>query len=121
MPVMFGNRKFRPEDLDGRRFQDVSSPDAPIATYRVQGNRLSGQFQSESVPVGYVGGHVTDDGKVNFAYLSVNDAGEITVGVCSSEIVIDDDGRIRLEETFLRYLPQRLRGTSTLLEVVDEG
>jgi len=107
-------------NYDGRRFTRSDKDVAPIATYRQDGQVLSGSFCGSDVVYGTLCGVVDPDGSVHFGYSMVDTEGRVISGECRSQPSLDDAGRVHLHETWTRFCPEFAQGTSALKEIGDE-
>lgn len=108
-------------DYDGRRFRPVAdrSAEGRVAVYHQDGDLLWGEFLGGRARRGALAGTCTPDGRLDFAYCLVTDAGEVISGHCRSTPQLLDDGRLRLAEEWERYGRHAATGTSHLEEITE--
>jgi len=105
-------------DYDGRTFQACNSgADPTIATYRQHRDLLWGVFSGGHARRGSLTGLCAPDGTLRFAYTIVTHDDEVISGHCVSTPEVLDDGRIRLNERYVRYGLHQAQGHSTLEEI----
>ena len=109
-------------DYDGRRFRPVangSAEESRVAVYHQDGNLLWGEFLGGRARRGALTGTCAPDGRLDFAYCMVTDAGEVISGHCRSTPRLLEDGRIQLDEQWERYGAHAATGVSHLEEIRD--
>jgi len=107
-------------DYDGRRFRpvlDEHAGDGRVAVYHQDGDLLWGEFLGGKARRGALTGTCAPDGRLDFAYCMVTDAGEVISGRCRSTPLLLADGRIRLDEQWQRYGRNAASGTSRIEEI----
>jgi hypothetical protein len=106
-------------NYDGRKFRASHGEDGEAATavYHQDGDLLWGEFSGGDTRRGSLTGVCAEDGSLEFAYTMVSRDGEVICGHCRSTPEALADGRIRLHETFERYGPHAVRGTSHIDEI----
>ena len=103
---------------DGKRFRNThDGPQAPLATYRQDGDLLWADFGGGTVCRGGLTGLVDPDGRLDFTYTMTTADGRTIAGHCSSVPELLPDGRIRLREQWERYGEHAASGVSYLEEV----
>jgi len=103
-------------DYDGRRFKG-HAPDAPVATYRQDGEVVWSQWSGGDVRRGSLAGLCAPDGTVSFAYCMVLTDGRVVSGHSVNTPEFLPDGRIRLNERWERFGANAASGTSSIEEV----
>jgi len=105
-------------NYDGRRFQPTGhGPDAPITTYRQDGDLLWADLFGGKVRRGALCGRCDGEGVLDFTYSMVLKDGRVIAGHCRSTPEVLADGRIRLHEAWERYGPYAEAGVGELGEV----
>jgi hypothetical protein len=109
-------------NYEGRRFRSAEAlpGESAEAVYRQEGDLVWAEIKGGDVRHGSLAGLCDAGGRVEFAYIMVRgngETGETVVGRCVSRPEILADGRIRLHETWERFLPQAAQGESVLDEV----
>jgi hypothetical protein len=107
-------------DYDGRRFRKVSpDPDAPVTTYRQDGDVVWAELSGGGVRRGALTGRCAEDGTIELAYTMVTATGAVISGHSTNAPEFLPDGRIRLNERWERFGEHAERGTSAIVEVRD--
>jgi hypothetical protein len=106
-------------NYDGRRFHTAGAlpGESAEAVYHQDGDLVWADIQGGDVRHGSLTGLCDADGRVEFTYTMVRGDGELVAGRCVSVPERLADGRIRLNESWERYLPQAARGVSAIDEV----
>ena len=109
-------------DYDGRRFRPADDPAASdrVAQYHQDGDLLWGEFHGGRARRGALAGTCAPDGRLDFAYCMVTDAGEVISGHCRSTPRLLEDGRVRLREVWQRFGEHAATGVSHLEEIPHE-
>jgi hypothetical protein len=104
---------------EGRRFRTAGAlpGESAEAVYHQDGDLVWAEIKGGDVRHGSLAGRCDAGGRVEFAYIMVRDNGDLVVGRCVSLPEVLADGRIRLNETWERFLPQAAQGESVLDEV----
>ncbi len=87
--------------------------------YRQQDEILWGTYSGGSIKFGTIVGRVEPDGKLNFRYQHLNQAGEFMSGECDSTPTLLPDGRIRLQEEWRWMSGDQSSGSSIVEEVIS--
>lgn len=110
-------------NYDNKKFKAVSNSDngeveeGMIFNYQQDGNILSCTYAGATILKGQLLGLVLEDGSLEFRYQQVNANGEIMTGQCKSVPEIQENGKIRLYETWEWNSGDCSKGTSILEEL----
>jgi GNAT superfamily N-acetyltransferase len=109
-------------NYDGRRFAPLqNTPNGEVSgetvfCYHQEGGKVWADYSGGSIVKGLLTGNVKPDCSLEFAYVHVNDAGEVRVGECRSFPELLPDGRLLLHETWQWLNGDESAGASTLIE-----
>ena len=107
--------------LDGRRFASPAQVDGgdvgadTVFEYSQEGELVWARYAGGAVRIGFLVGTRAGDA-LDFRYSHVDAGGVTANGHCRSRIVVLDDGRLRLDESW-EWESRPGRGTSTLEEL----
>lgn len=89
--------------------------------YRQRGSVIWGTYEGGGIEIGTITGKVLEDGKLQFNYQHVSEAGELMTGYCESTPEMRSNGRIRLFEKWRWTCGDQSEGMSIIEEVVAMG
>ena len=88
-----------------------------IFHYYQERNVVWAMYKGGQIRIGTLSGFIKDDSKLSFRYGHWDIDGVFRTGSCTSQISIQDDGRIRLQESW-QWDDEKDSGESTLVEIV---
>ncbi len=112
-------------NYDGRRFRPVVNAangevnGETVFAYRQTGNLLEASYRGGGIWCGQMVGLVREDGRLEFCYQHLTDAGELRSGRCKSTPEVLEDGRVRLHEKWQWTSGDCSEGESIVEETLD--
>ncbi len=85
--------------------------------YRQEGQILWCDYDGLAIQKGHLLGKVDDDGAIEMRYHQVLKSGEIQTGICQSKPEIQENGKIKLLESWQWTSGDRSSGSSVLMEI----
>ena len=111
-------------NYDNKKFRALSNSEngeiekGMIFHYRQKGNVLSCAYAGDKIASGHLLGIVHEDGSIEMRYHQVNSKGELMTGTCKSIPEVQEDGKIRLYETW-KWTSGDLTSGQSILEEID--
>ncbi|MEO9532943.1 MAG: n-acetylglutamate synthase [Crocinitomicaceae bacterium] len=111
-------------NYDNKKFRALSNSEngeieeGLIFHYRQKGNVLSCAYAGDKISSGHLLGIVHEDGSIEMRYHQVNSKGELMTGTCKSVPEVQEDGKIRLYETW-KWTSGDLTSGQSILEEID--
>lgn len=88
-----------------------------VFTYEQEGDVLTCKYSGGKIKTGHLLGLVDEEGRIHMNYHQVNLKGELKTGKCLSVPELQDNGLIKLYETWQWTNGDEEKGTSVLLEL----
>ncbi len=109
-------------NLNNKQFKTVANtengdiPSDFIFLYKQTGNVLTCSYKCGDIVKGNLLGIVMQNDTIEMSYHQINKKGEIKTGVCTSKIIMQDNGKIRIEESWQWTNGDKSKGSSVLEE-----
>lgn len=109
----YNTKRFRPI----QNSENGETSEETIFEYKQFGNILTSDYKGGQIVKGHLIGLVDDNGHIEMRYHQVNVKGELMTGVCHSKPEFQDNGKIRLHETWQWTSGDKSSGISILEEI----
>jgi hypothetical protein len=111
--MKYEGKKFRPvyNSVNGETSSET------IFQYHQEGNILTCDYSGGKILKGHLIGLVEEDGSINMRYHQINKQGKLMTGICNSVPEIQENGKIRLHETWGWTSGDFSKGESVLEEI----
>ena len=112
-------------NLNGKTFQSLSNTEngevssETLFYYYQEGQIVCATYEGGSILKGTLLGKFISKDEIEFNYQHISKDDELKAGHCKSKILIQDDGKIKLEESWQWFTGDQSKGQSELIEKTD--
>ncbi|UZD21567.1 n-acetylglutamate synthase [Algoriphagus halophytocola] len=111
--INYNNRKF----CAVQNSANGETSSETVFHYRQKGKIVTADYSGGKITLGHLIGLVDENGNITMRYHQVNTAGELMTGICHSKPEIQENGKIRLHETWEWTSGDRSSGESLIEEI----
>lgn len=113
--INYNNKKFRPIS----NTDNGETSEETIFLYKQEGNILTSEYSGGDIVKGHLIGLVDGHGNIEMRYHQVNKKGELMTGTCFSKPEIQEDGTLRLNESWHWTSGDMSQGYSVIEEISE--
>ena len=110
-------------NLDNKKFKTISNSENGalskdfIFHYKQKGNILTCLYKGGDIVEGQLLGIIAEDNTIKMSYHQINKKDEINTGICFSNILVQSNGKIKIEENWQWTSGDQSKGFSVLEEI----